>query len=134
MLDTLLETLDGPWDPVRVARVLANLVGNAIKYSPGGGEVRVSVVREPGPGGDWAVVSVSDHGLGIPEADLPHIFERFQRASNVAGRIAGTGIGLAISRRIVERHGGTIDVRSEEGVGTTFTVKLPTVVLDEDED
>jgi signal transduction histidine kinase len=74
---------------------------------------------------DWAVFAVSDDGIGIPQSDQTRIFERFQRASNVAGRIGGTGLGLASARHIVESHGGTIVVISEEGSGATFTVRLP---------
>ena len=70
---------------------------------------------------------MADHGIGIPSDDLPHIFERFRRASNVAGQIAGSGLGLAGARDIVEQHGGTISVRSEEGRGSTFVVRLPLV-------
>ena len=113
--------LVGNWDPGRLERVLANLLSNAIKYSPSGGEVVVEVRREP----HWAVVSVTDQGLGIPAADLPHVFERFRRASNVGGLIAGSGLGLAGARDIVEQHGGTISVSSEEGRGSTFVVRLP---------
>ena len=66
-----------------------------------------------------------DHGLGVPAADLPRIFERFRRAGNVAGRIGGTGIGLASARQIVEQHGGALTAESVEGAGSTFTVRLP---------
>jgi signal transduction histidine kinase len=113
--------LIGNWDATRLERVLANLLSNAIKYSPGQGDITVVVARE----GPWAVLEVSDRGVGIPAADLPHIFERFHRAENVAGKIPGTGIGLAAVREIVEQHGGSIAVRSTEGVGSTFTVRLP---------
>jgi signal transduction histidine kinase len=71
------------------------------------------------------VVAVRDFGVGIPPGDLPHFFEQFHRASNVVGRIAGTGIGLAAVRHIVEQHGGTVGVDTREGVGSTFTVCLP---------
>jgi signal transduction histidine kinase len=71
------------------------------------------------------VVRVRDRGLGIPAADLPYVFERFHRASNVSGQIGGTGLGLAGARHIVEQHGGSIGVESEEGRGTTVTVRLP---------
>jgi signal transduction histidine kinase len=73
----------------------------------------------------WAVIRVRDCGLGIPAADLPHVFERYHRASNVAGQIGGTGLGLTGARHIVEQHGGTISLESEEGRGTTVTVRLP---------
>jgi signal transduction histidine kinase len=105
--------------------VLGNLLSNAIKYSPEGGDISVEVTQEEGPAGAWAVVVVRDQGLGIPAADLPHILERFQRAGNVIGRISGSGVGLASARQIVEQHGGTIAVASEERRGSTFTVRLP---------
>jgi signal transduction histidine kinase len=71
------------------------------------------------------VLVVRDQGLGIPAADLPRIFTRFERAGNVVGQIPGTGIGLAAVRQVVEQHGGRITVESQEGVGTTCTVRLP---------
>ena len=108
-------------DPTRIARAVANLLGNAIKYSPAGGEIAVTLTRED----DSAVLAVRDQGIGIPAADLPRIFERFHRGSNVAGQIAGAGIGLAGARQIVEQHGGAITVESREGAGSTFTVRLP---------
>ncbi|MBX5490473.1 MAG: HAMP domain-containing histidine kinase [Chloroflexi bacterium] len=117
-----LPTLVGSYDRARLGRALANLLSNAVKYSPGGGTVSITVERE-GPA--WAVVSVQDEGVGIPPEDLPHIFERFHRGSNVVGRIAGTGIGLASVRQVVEAHGGTVSVRSEVGRGSCFTVRLP---------
>jgi signal transduction histidine kinase len=104
---------------------LDNLLSNAIKYSPAGGPVLVTVAREQIDGGAYAVLAVQDHGVGIPAADLSHIFERFHRASNVQGRISGTGIGLASARQIVEQHGGDLTVRSTEGQGSVFTVLLP---------
>jgi signal transduction histidine kinase len=107
-------------DPARLTRVIGNLLNNAVKYSPEGGDVEVCVDRC----GSEAVISISDHGIGIPEADLPHVFDRFYRAHN-AGRTSGTGIGLATAREIVELHGGSIAVSSEEGKGSTFVVRLP---------
>jgi signal transduction histidine kinase len=118
-------SLVGLWDQDRLERVLHNLLSNAIKYSPAGGEVRVGLRRERTSDGDWAVVSVRDQGLGIPAAEVPRIFEGFHRASNVSGQIAGTGIGLATARQVVEQHGGSIAVDSQEGHGSTFTVRLP---------
>jgi signal transduction histidine kinase len=118
-------TLTGDWDPVRLERVIQNLLSNAIKYSPNGGEVRVTVSRELAATGAWAVLVVQDRGIGIPPADLPHLFERFHRGGNVVGRIAGTGIGLASSRQIVEQHDGSIAVQSRLGRGSTFTIRLP---------
>ncbi len=117
--------LVGSWDALRLRRVLDNLLGNAIKYSPAGGKIGVTVNREDRTDGVWAVVSVRDEGVGIPAGDLIHIFERFRRGSNVAGRFAGTGIGLSGARQIVKQHGGEIEVESEEGRGSVFTVSLP---------
>ena len=111
----------GAWDAARLARVLDNLLGNAVKYSPNGGEIAVHVTRD----GPWAVLTVADQGLGIPAADRARIFERFERGRNVAGRVAGSGVGLAGVRHVVEQHGGSVAVESQEGVGSTFTVRLP---------
>ena len=121
VVDIALPELEAAVDVVRIERVVTNLVSNAVKYSPDGGDITVTVARED----DMAVIAVSDHGLGIPADDAPRVFERFHRAANVAGRIAGTGIGLASARQIVERHGGRIAVESAEGVGSTFTIRLP---------
>jgi PAS domain S-box-containing protein len=115
------DALDGIWDVRRLGRVLTNLLDNAIKYTPDGGPISVRLRRD----GDWAVLEVTDQGIGVPAADQARIFERFQRASNVAGRIGGTGIGLASARHIVESHGGTIVLASREGRGATFSVRLP---------
>lgn len=113
--------LVGEWDAARLERVLGNLLSNAIKYSPNGGEITVSLRLEAGQ----AVLTVQDSGIGIPAADLPRVFERFERARNAVGRIGGSGIGLAASKQIVEQHGGTIAVESREGQGSAFTVRLP---------
>jgi signal transduction histidine kinase len=110
----------GVWDADRLRRVVANLLSNALKFSPCGGEIVVDVRREQ----DEVVLAVSDQGIGIPAQDMPYVFERYRRASNVVGRIAGTGF-LAGARDIVEQHGGTIGVQSAAGEGTTFTVRLP---------
>ncbi len=112
--------LDAVVDVARLERVLDNLLANALKYSPADGDIEVRVTRE----GDAAVIAVRDHGLGIPAADLPHVFAPFRRGGNV-GRIEGTGMGLAGARHIVEAHGGALTVESTEGVGSTFTVRLP---------
>ncbi len=114
----------GQWNTFRLERVLDNLLSNAIKYSPAGGEIVLAIRTEQDAAGTWAVLVVRDHGVGIPAADLPKVFERFYRAANV-GRIGGSGIGLAGSRQIVEQHGGTITVASEPGAGTAFTLRLP---------
>lgn len=122
--------LTGLWDGVRLERALANLISNALKYSPEESEVTIRISEErPDADGNavsrWAVVAIEDRGVGIPSADLPHIFEWFRRAGNVAGHIRGTGVGLASVRQVVEQHGGMIGVQSMEGEGSTFTVRLP---------
>jgi len=120
-----VDSLVGQWDGTRLERVLANLLGNAIKYSPHGGEIIVGVREEPGA----AILAVRDHGVGVPDRDLPSVFDAYRRGTNVAGRIAGTGLGLAGVKAIVEQHGGSVAVESQEGVGSTFTVRLPLVNL-----
>jgi signal transduction histidine kinase len=115
----------GEVDCARLERVLLNLLTNAVKYSPDGGDVEVTVRREAGPSGEVAVLAVRDSGIGIPPDDLPRIFERFYRASNVGESLRGTGLGLAAVQQIVEQHGGEIGTESAVGVGTTFTVRLP---------
>lgn len=127
-LRTETDALTGLWDGPRLERVIGNLLVNAIKYSPRGGEITVHVHRDDSGSGE-AVLSVTDRGVGIPEGDRERIFERFQRAGNVE-RFAGSGIGLAGARRIVELHGGTISVTSREGEGSTFTVRLPIAAAD----
>jgi len=124
----------GEWDEARLDRVLDNLVGNALKFSPRGGKITLTLTREPGEtdtassaAPPMAVLRVNDEGIGIPADDLPHIFDWFRRASNVAGKIAGTGIGLAAARQITELHAGTISAESQEGRGTTFTMRLPLI-------
>ncbi|RAU22793.1 histidine kinase [Paramagnetospirillum kuznetsovii] len=115
--------LKGPlmvWgDPGMVALALNNLVGNAAKYSPSGGEVNVIGHHD---GGDVAI-QVIDQGIGIPDEDLPSIFERFHRATNARG-IPGSGIGLHMVRQIVEMHGGSITVESEVARGSRFILRL----------
>jgi signal transduction histidine kinase len=108
-------------DAPRLQRVVSNLVGNAIKYSPEGGEVNVKVEAHDTD----VIITVRDRGIGIPGADQSRVFERFQRGSNVEGRIAGTGIGLAGAKQIVEQHGGAITLKSQVGKGSTFTVRFP---------
>ena len=104
--------------------VISNLVDNAIKYSEAGGVVRVEGMIQ----GDEVVVTVTDHGIGIAERDQKRIFERFYRVDKARSRATGgTGLGLSIVRHIVLEHGGSIDVRSEEGIGSTFMVRLPRV-------
>jgi signal transduction histidine kinase len=121
--------LTGLYDRGRLARALGNLVSNAIKYSPDGGTVTITVEQTADAGGAWALLSVRDQGLGIPPEDLPHVFERFHRGSNVVGRIGGAGIGLASVRQVVEAHGGTVVVTSTLGQGSCFTLRLPLPAL-----
>ncbi len=118
------EHLIGYMDEMRVARILSNLLNNAIKYSPDDSEIVIRVERSAAQP-SWAEIHVQDHGIGIPPADIPQLFERFRRGSNVEGLFRGSGLGLASCKQIVEQHGGWIDVESEEGVGSTFTVHLP---------
>jgi signal transduction histidine kinase len=114
--------LVGWWDPHRLGQVLANLLENAIKYSPAGGEI-LCRVEHAGAGARMAVV---DHGLGIPAATLPRLFELFYRTeSGVASGIPGFGLGLYLTKLLVEAHRGCIAVESEVGQGSTFTVSLP---------
>ena len=113
-------------DRSQLVSVFSNLVDNAIKYSEIGGVVNVSSTIK----GDEIMVSVTDHGIGIAERDQKRIFERFYRVDKARSRATGgTGLGLSIVRHIVLEHGGAIDVRSEEGVGSTFTVRLPRVAV-----
>jgi two-component system OmpR family sensor kinase len=107
-------------DPERLGQVITNLLSNAVHYNKPEGEIRVSVAAHDG----FATLVVADTGLGIAGSDLPHIFDRFYRAerSRSEGR---SGLGLAISKSIVEAHGGTIEVESQLDMGTSFTVRLP---------
>jgi signal transduction histidine kinase len=124
-LDAAVPALVGVWDAARLERLLENLLSNAVKYSPAGGDVTLTVRPEAEAGEPWAVLVVQDRGVGIPAVDLPHIFERFQRGRNVQGQIAGTGVGLAAARQLIEQHGGRVSIDSREGRGTTVTVRLP---------
>jgi two-component system phosphate regulon sensor histidine kinase PhoR len=105
----------------RLGQVLVNLLHNAVKFSPDGGEVVVRV--HPGP--DEVIVAVQDHGIGIAKTDQARIFERFYKADKARRRGGGTGLGLAIARHVVEGHGGRIRVESEEGTGSTFSFAVP---------
>jgi signal transduction histidine kinase len=109
-------------DSERLGQVATNLLTNAIRFNRDGGEVRVSVRAENGA----VFLSVADTGEGIPAEDLPHIFERFYRVDKSRARGRGSnGLGLAICKAILDAHSGSIDVRSQPGAGSTFTVKLP---------
>ena len=109
-------------DRLKLQQVIYNVIDNAIKYTPRGGEVHASVSRS----GRMAVMRISDTGEGIPEEDLPHIFDRFYRVDKARSReTGGTGLGLSIVRQIVLLHGGTITPESRVGEGSTFTIQLP---------
>jgi len=115
-------------DAVALRRVFMNLLENGVKYNREGGEVKVSVWKEDSS----ARIEVSDTGMGIPPESLPHLFDRFYRVDRGRGRsqadpIGGHGLGLSITRSLVEAHGGTIAVTSREGVGTTFQVTFPII-------
>jgi signal transduction histidine kinase len=133
-------------DGDRLAQVFANLLDNALKYTPEGGRVQVKAqvatvqpsprrsnpfIRlraNPAPAGSqagWVEVSVADTGRGIPAQDLPRVFERFYQVDKARAARRGSGLGLAIAKEIVEAHGGRIGVESVEGQGTRFTVTLP---------
>jgi signal transduction histidine kinase len=110
----------------RLAQVLANLIGNAVKYTRDGGHVHVVVEAGATPDDGRVRVRITDNGIGIPARDLPHVFDKFYRVQGKATHgITGTGLGLAITKSIVETHDGRIRVESIEGAGTTFVVELP---------
>ncbi|MEX0709647.1 MAG: HAMP domain-containing sensor histidine kinase [Chloroflexota bacterium] len=110
------------FDRERIVQLLTNLVGNGLKFTPRGGEVRVLLTDAP----EGATLEVRDSGPGILAAELPHVFERFFRGTNVGdARASGSGLGLAIARSIVEMHNGRIEVASAPGQGSTFIVRLP---------
>jgi signal transduction histidine kinase len=109
-------------DAPRIGRVLNNLIGNALRYTPSGGQVDVSARRE----GSKVVLEIADTGEGIDPKDLPHVFERFYRGEKSRNRgTGGAGLGLAIAHGIVQAHGGDIRVESQSGSGTRFTIAIP---------
>jgi two-component system phosphate regulon sensor histidine kinase PhoR len=110
----------GRGDKDRIRQALVNLVHNAIKFNHPGGSVTMSTNAS----GEFVIVSVSDTGVGIPEEELPHVFERFYKADRARTR-GGSGLGLAIAKHIVQAHGGSIWAQSEEGQGSTFSFSLP---------
>ena len=121
---TAQDTLTGEFDEDRIIQVLNNLINNAIKYSPNHNEIEVGL-RYTNENPDEAFIWVRDHGIGIAANELPHIYERFHRASNLDRSISGLGIGLYLVNELVTRHGGNIRVESIEGQGSTFFVTLP---------
>jgi len=109
-------------DSASLGEVFSNLIDNAIKYSNEGGVINVTAASK----GDMVELSVEDHGIGMPSSVVSNLFQKFYRSHRSRETVAGTGIGLYISKAIVESHGGTISVRSEDGHGSIFTVSLPT--------
>ncbi|MUG92044.1 two-component sensor histidine kinase [Scytonema sp. UIC 10036] len=111
-------------NPDLMRQVVTNLLSNACRYTPSGGKVCLRVFLQS----RWVVIEVQDSGIGIPEADLPHIFERFYRVDSVRSRhTGGVGLGLAIAKQIVQVHGGHIVAKSRLGEGSTFQIKLPLI-------
>lgn len=111
-------------DSTLMQHILSNLLPNAIKYSPQGGQIRFDVTCEK----TMATFQIQDQGIGIPPKDQERLFETFHRSSNV-GEIQGTGLGLAIVKRCIDLHRGRINLASEVNVGTTVTVILPTTAV-----
>ncbi|MFN2191348.1 MAG: sensor histidine kinase [Candidatus Promineifilaceae bacterium] len=108
-------------DPDRIVQVLNNLISNALRHTPPGGEIRLSAGKD----GRWLAIDVQDTGTGIAEEDLPYVFDRFYRGDKVRSPSGESGLGLAISRSIIEAHDGRISAASKPGQGATFTIKLP---------
>ncbi len=117
-------------DADRLRQLLLNLVDNAIKYTPAGGDVTLTLKRQAG----WVQVCVEDTGAGIAPEDLPHIFDRFYRADRSRARSGGAGLGLAIAKWVAEAHGGQLEVESHPGAGTFFTLYLPEPAGDDDKE
>jgi signal transduction histidine kinase len=115
-------------DRERLQQVVLNLLTNAVKFSPERGRVRVLCERE----GEWARVHVEDEGIGIAREFLPRVFDRFQQADmSTTKQYGGLGIGLALVKELIEAHGGSAEVRSGAGGGTTFGVRLPVIEVEE---
>ncbi|MDL1910213.1 response regulator [Chloroflexi bacterium CFX6] len=110
-------------DELSLSETFVNILGNAIKYSHDGGRIALRVEED----GDEVLISIQDNGIGIPPEDLPHIFEGFYRGRDAQTAATGHGIGLAVSRQIIEAHNGSIAVESDLGRGSTFVVRLPAV-------
>lgn len=118
----LPDELIGHWNPETLERAVSNLIANAIKYSPAGGDVTITLARR---GEDRVVIQVSDQGMGISEDEIDRLFDPFERGSEARKMSDGTGLGLFITRQVVDQHGGTIMVQSAPGAGSTFTIMLP---------
>lgn len=116
--------VNGDW--TRLLQVVTNLLENAVRHTPAGGQITLSATRLTGQAGVPRVaLTVEDTGEGIPERDLPHVFDRFYRGDRSRSRkTGGSGLGLAIAADLIKAHGGTIGVESEPGMGTRFTIVL----------
>jgi signal transduction histidine kinase len=108
-------------EPNLMEQVLTNLIENAVKYSPRGGKVTISGARVNGQ----VKITVLDEGVGIPLGDMDHLFERFHRGEKGQSKIRGTGLGLYISKTIIEAHGGRMEAISQSGKGSQFSFTLP---------
>ena len=117
-----LESAEINGDEVRLRQMIWNILHNGIKYTQSGGEVKVSLQYKTG----FALLSIQDTGIGIPEKDLPSIFDRFYRVDKARSRDeGGSGLGLSICKHIAEAHKGEIKVESKLGIGTRFTIRIP---------
>jgi signal transduction histidine kinase len=118
-------------DPRRIAQIVTNLLENAVKYSPDGGEIVLTGQMQGQGSGAVLQISVADQGVGIPQRDLHRVFDRFHRVEGeISKRVGGTGLGLAICKRLVEAHGGKIWVESRLGKGSTFYFTVPLVRME----
>lgn len=117
-------------DPDKIIQVLDNIMNNALKYSPDGGEITCTLLETH----NNVIISISDQGMGIPQQDVKRVFNRFFRVDKARSRaMGGSGLGLAISREVIQDHGGSIWAESEEGKGSTFYVSLPYEPIEEDD-
>ncbi|HEY3108066.1 MAG TPA: HAMP domain-containing sensor histidine kinase [Chloroflexota bacterium] len=123
-VEASVERLVGEWDLERLERAVSGLLTNALRYSPRGGEIVLTIDQEPGDAGGDAIVRVIDRGIGVAADEIPHMFDLFFRGKN-AEHTPGSGVGLADVHQIVTAHGGTVSVASVEGAGSAFTVVLP---------
>ena len=119
---TGVDSLDVELDRDTITQAVTNIISNAMRYTPAPGEVEVALDKADGE----VLISVRDTGIGIAKEDIRNVFGRFWRAEESRNRVAGgLGVGLAVTKEIVDRHHGHIDVESEQGVGTTFTLHIP---------
>jgi signal transduction histidine kinase len=128
VLDDIKRDLVVEGNTVLLSRAVGNLLDNAIKYTPKGGQVRIKLGQNNG----HALISIVDNGPGIKARDLPRVFEKFYRARPELDDIPGSGLGLAIVKTIAEQHGGQVWAESQPDVGSTFTIALPIFIADGD--